>query len=265
MNEIRRDLENAHLDQLIERWLVAHGTNLFYFFRIDMLHAQGNQLARIRSCVTERSQASDIVWIYVENTQRNEVPGIKTAHARSLQGANPSNPNVEERVGLQLLCFKIAKSQVQHAVYKGRIGYECKSTAHPAVMYRTGAGDGACFGANPGVQMCAFTLQICECKAGKRAQRLLSLRGRTVSIAFAPTALQVKIRLGLIRIGGDAARSGERSKLLLRLQKQAGEGCQGYEKHNPACLCHFAPLSESPITPEMRSFTSCSIDSELKP
>src|ERR1700733_6548258 len=120
--------------------------------------------------------------------------------------------------------------------------------------------------------MRTFALQIRKRKAGKRAQRLLRLRRRTVSIAFAPGPLQAKIRLGPIRGGGDAARSTERSKLFLRLQKQAGECYQECRKKNPAGPCHFASpapacpgASVSPSTPEMRNCTSFSIESELKP
>src|ERR1700753_157968 len=113
MDEIGRDLENAHLDQLIERRLVAQGANLFHLFGIDVLHTQGNQLARIWSWVTERSQATNIVRIYMEDTQRDQVSGIKTAHARCLHRVNPGSRNAKQGVRLQLLRFQIVKSHLE--------------------------------------------------------------------------------------------------------------------------------------------------------
>jgi hypothetical protein len=52
------------------------------------------------------------------------------------------------------------KSHLQHTVDKLRIGYERKNTAHPAVMYRTGAGDRAGLGANRRIHTRTFALQI---------------------------------------------------------------------------------------------------------
>ena len=40
LDEGGRDVENAHLDQLVQRGLVAQGTDLFYLVCIDAVHTQ---------------------------------------------------------------------------------------------------------------------------------------------------------------------------------------------------------------------------------
>ena len=49
VDEVGGDVENAHLDQFVERGVVAQGANLFDFFRIDTVHTQGYQFAGIGS------------------------------------------------------------------------------------------------------------------------------------------------------------------------------------------------------------------------
>ena len=66
----------------------------------------------------------DIVCIYLENTQRNEVSGIKAAHARGLQRTNPGDPNAKQRVGLELFRIKIAKSHLSMRSTNAAIGNE---------------------------------------------------------------------------------------------------------------------------------------------
>jgi hypothetical protein len=82
---------------------------------------------------------------------------------------NPGDPNAKQRVRLQLFLIEIAVSHLQHAVDKHHIGYKSESTAHPAVMYRAGAGDGASFGAKHRVHVRTFAPQIREREAEERA------------------------------------------------------------------------------------------------
>ena len=97
LDEIRRDLEDAHLDQLVERGLVAQGAHLFHFLRVDPLHTQGNQLARIRSRVTEGIQTmQDIVGVCAWKKIRSSdeiFPNRDCSHSRGLQGLDPVNPD----------------------------------------------------------------------------------------------------------------------------------------------------------------------------
>src|SRR5215471_4178937 len=81
LNKLRSHLEDAHLDQLIERGFVAQRANLFDLYRIHLVHPHRDQLFRRRSRIPQRCHALNISGIDFEYLHCNQVVRVDTLDA----------------------------------------------------------------------------------------------------------------------------------------------------------------------------------------
>ena len=90
VNEVRRDFEDADLDEFIECGLIAERANLPYFVGVDALDFEGDELVGVWLFITHGNEALHIGWIDVEDAKGYEVVDGDAVNVRLLQ-ANGRN------------------------------------------------------------------------------------------------------------------------------------------------------------------------------